>query len=154
MEGPYTVPPPARAALASTYISSGNLTLANYISRSQARITVSCCLLGFVFLTAPCCVTCDSDMWGLPVCLILRQDHACSVLTICMSGTGHIVAHVANDGFSKWKSRGKGANSSHSLAGDLQLLVHCMSALQPSFDRVLFATLALRLLFSVMLWLL
>ena len=46
VEGPYTVPPPARAALASTYVSSGNLTLANYISRSQARITVSCCLLG------------------------------------------------------------------------------------------------------------
>ncbi|KAA6428169.1 MAG: hypothetical protein FRX49_01765, partial [Trebouxia sp. A1-2] len=39
VEGPYTVPPPARAALASTYVSSGNLTLANYISRSQARIT-------------------------------------------------------------------------------------------------------------------
>lgn len=39
VEGPYTVPPPARAALASTYVSSGNLTLADYISRSQARIT-------------------------------------------------------------------------------------------------------------------
>ena len=41
VEGPYTVPPVARAALASTYVSSGNLTLSDYISRSQARITVS-----------------------------------------------------------------------------------------------------------------
>ena len=41
VEGPYTVPPVARAALASSYVSSGNLTLADYISRSQARILVS-----------------------------------------------------------------------------------------------------------------
>ena len=41
VEGPYTVPPVARSALASTYVSSGNLTLSDYISRSQARVTVS-----------------------------------------------------------------------------------------------------------------
>lgn len=54
VEGPYTVPPVARAALASTYVSSGNLTLSDYISRSQARITVSdihtCALLSMLLL--------------------------------------------------------------------------------------------------------
>ena len=45
VEGPYTVPPVARSALASTYVSSGNLTLPEYISRSQARIAVSYLLL-------------------------------------------------------------------------------------------------------------
>lgn len=40
VEGPYTVPPVARSALASSYVSSGNLTLPDYISRSQARIAV------------------------------------------------------------------------------------------------------------------
>ena len=35
------MPPVARAALAATYVSSGNLTLSDYISRSQARILVS-----------------------------------------------------------------------------------------------------------------
>lgn len=41
VEGPYTVPPAARSALATTFVSSGNLTLSDYITRSQARITVS-----------------------------------------------------------------------------------------------------------------
>ncbi|DBB14252.1 TPA: hypothetical protein ACH3X3_001198 [Trebouxia sp. C0006] len=61
VEGPYTVPPPARAALASTYISSGNLTLANYISRSQARITSTTYSYSYVTWTggADAYQTCD-----------------------------------------------------------------------------------------------
>lgn len=67
VEGPYTVPPVARAALASTYVSSGNLTLADYISRSQARINVSfriiawCfCSMAFVLYSLVTCCCCQS----------------------------------------------------------------------------------------------
>ena len=41
VEGPYTIPPVARSALANTFVSSGNLTLPDYANRSEARIAVS-----------------------------------------------------------------------------------------------------------------
>ncbi|KAL3132313.1 hypothetical protein ABBQ32_008891 [Trebouxia sp. C0010 RCD-2024] len=38
VEGPYSIPPVARSALANNFVSSGNLTLPDYANRSQARI--------------------------------------------------------------------------------------------------------------------
>lgn len=84
MEGPYSVPPVARAALAATYVSSGNLTLSDYISRSQARITVSLPSTAFPLPTVAFCLP-FGMLTTLLVCLstpvIARQqgDEVCAL---------------------------------------------------------------------------